>query len=301
MLILMLYFNVDGPSSVTDQQQISFTEVRSLDLQSALFQWEDNSSSKKLPSATIVSGNINIQSKQSICPTTGKEKDKDAGMNAYHIEMHIILIYLFTLYPHFLSLPYNSLTYRSSRLNLKHVSLHKHDNDKFCCSFCRKQVKNFNKSLLCNLCSHSIHHKCTELPRYQIKALKKKLWKCPSGNNLPFHNVENTELLMPTKFNSLVDNDYTNSQLHDSDTKFLSELPVLEIFNSTYNQLSPQNDMDIDNHLTIENDFSFYNLHDFHKLCSNNVHNKGNALSFLHSNIRSYQKNIEQFETLLNQ
>ena len=59
--------------------------------------------------------------------------------------------------------------------------------------------------------------------------------------------------------------------------------------------------MDIDNHLTIKNNFSFYNLHDFHKLCSSNLYNKGNALSFLHSNIRSYQKNIEQFETLLNQ
>ena len=109
-----------------------------------------------------------------------------------------------------------------------------------------------------------------------------------------------TELLMPTKFDSLVDNDYTNSQLNDLETKFLSDLPALEIFNSTYNQLSPQNDMDIDNHLTIENGFSFYKLHDFHKLCSNNLHNKGNALPFLHSNTRSYQKNTEQFETLLN-
>ena len=200
-----------------------------------------------------------------------------------------------------LSLSYNSLTIRKSKQNLKHVSLHKHDTKKFCCSTCTKQVKNLNKSLFCNLCSHYIHHKCTELPKYHIKRLNKKLWKCLTCNNFSFQNVENTEFLMLNNFNSLVDNDYTNSQLNDLDTRFLSELPALEIFQSIHNQLSSQNDMDIDNHLTIKNNFSFYNLHDFHKLCSNNLYNKSNALSFLHSNIRSYQKNIEQLETLLDQ
>ena len=150
------------------------------------------------------------------------------------------------------SLSYNSLTYRPFRPNLRHVSLHKHDNNKFCCSVCTKQVKNFNKSLFCNLCSHYIHHKCTELPRHQIKRLNKKLWKCPSCNNFPFQDVQNTEFIMLTKFNSIIDSDYKNSQLNDLDTKFLSELPALEIFNSTHNQLSSQNDMDMDNHLTVK-------------------------------------------------
>ena len=83
--------------------------------------------------------------------------------------------------------------------------------------------------------------------------------------------------------NDLVRNPSVTVQLNDLDTKFLSELPALEIFHSIHNQLSPQNDMDIDNHLTMKNNFSFYNFI-FYKLCSNKLHNKGNALSLLHSN-----------------
>ena len=71
----------------------------------------------------------------------------------------------------------------------------------------------------------------------------------------------------------------------DDNYDILEKLELCEL-NSSHHQLN--NELDIDENLTLKNNFKHYTTHDFHKLLKRKeISNVGNCFSVLHTNISS--------------
>ncbi|XP_057290861.1 uncharacterized protein LOC130613549 [Hydractinia symbiolongicarpus] len=148
------------------------------------------------------------------------------------------------------------------------------------CDFCNKNIKCVNSTVTCSTGKHKVHLKCANLNKTKLKSINIKNWICSNCNSFPFNDMD-SEQLFNLMYNSSLDK-YDNSYLINKNLDDLLNLPKLEI--------EHPNNIGRDDASSSVLNFNYYSLEDFHKLTQSKQLNA--ALSFLHTNIRSYQKNI---------
>ena len=154
----------------------------------------------------------------------------------------------------------------------------------------------------CNQCRCIIHKKCCNLGQYYMLSKKNtlKTWNCfiCQKDNFPFMDMDDIDFLEGS-FNSNFDSVCQNQNKIEKDDNYdiLEKLELCEL-NSSHHQLN--NELDIDENLTLKNNFKYYKTHDFHKLLKRKeISNVGNCFSVLHTNISSLQCNFSKLELLL--
>ena len=155
------------------------------------------------------------------------------------------------------------------------------------CSICnRKHTKNkTNKGILCNLCKHIVHRKCSGIPLNELLLNKASIlenWACMTcmKDMLPFTSLEQDDLFKLT-FNSNVNcrcKVSSNSISRDNRFRFTK---ILE--NSNHN-FGPDPDNILVESLELKPIFDYYTPHEFHKLIQK-LPNAPKRFSLLHSNI----------------
>ena len=127
-----------------------------------------------------------------------------------------------------------------------------------------------------------------------------KTWNCfiCQKDNFRFMDMDDIDFLEGS-FNSNFDCVCQNQNKIEKDDNYdiLEKLELCEL-NSSHHQLN--NELDIDENLTLKNNFKHYTTHDFHKLLKRKeMSNVENCFSVLHTNISSLQCNFSKLELLL--
>ncbi|XP_057299070.1 uncharacterized protein LOC130629748 [Hydractinia symbiolongicarpus] len=136
---------------------------------------------------------------------------------------------------------------------------------------------------------HYIHQRCANITYKNKKKLNLKLWSCDDCSSLSFKEITNDELTNFT-YNSLL-NCRCQSKLniyHTNQFDNLLNLPVLTIDNPISGNSS----------VPFVHNFKYYTTHEFHKP-SMKANMNSNNLSILHTNIRSFAKNINNLCNLV--
>ena len=170
------------------------------------------------------------------------------------------------------------------------------------CSICQRKNKQIKKGIPCNQCRCKIHKKCCNLGQYYMLNKKNtlKTWNCfiCQKDNFPFMDTDDIDFLegsFKSNFDCVCQNQ--NKIEKDDNYDILEKLELCEL-NSSHHQLN--NELDIDENLTLKNNFKYHTTHDFHKLLKRKeISNIGNCFSVLHTNISSLQCNFSKLELLL--
>ena len=182
----------------------------------------------------------------------------------------------------------------NSIINLSFNSCHTISKPKLCFK-CHVQIKDhLTNSIYCNSGKHHLHLKCASLNKTKVKSVNTGLWNCNDCNPFPFIDLNNIDLNIDTNFNSL-SMPMISKVIHyktDNSFDFFKKLPKLEIGPPSN---SPEDNDEADTLSSL--DFEYYNLCDFEKMTKNNSQDK--SMSIIHTNIRSYSKNMQSFMILL--
>ena len=167
------------------------------------------------------------------------------------------------------------------------------------CNKCNLIIKDSkNNSIYCNSSRHYIHLKCASLNKTKLKGINPKLWNCDDCNPFPFVNLDNAEFNLGNNFNSLsMPSSKVIQYKVDNSFDFFKKLPKLDISNPLPEEKSMASDKDDTNMHNII-DFEYNDLNKFNKTFDTTI--KENSISFFHTNIRSYSKNMLSLEVLLN-
>ena len=170
------------------------------------------------------------------------------------------------------------------------------------CSLCIRKVKPTQNGIVCCICSHLVHLKCSNLTSKEVYELSsgslQTEWACYAclSSNFPFKNIDDfSELNFNSNFNC------SCRKLKSSFSRISNpeSLPSLQIFTTNNNVLLPNANSDPDNELPFEPNFKYYSLHQFHKFIKLNASISHNSFSVFHTNIRSLKFNFEDLTYLL--
>lgn len=151
----------------------------------------------------------------------------------------------------------------------------------FPCSICNKEVKEGSDAVFCDFCKQWVHHRCSQLTRSDFKSLVNsqdaEVWSCLRCNCeiLPFNQ-----------------NDHVDEQ-----EKIFNQPTKFKEFFSDMNSASDNDDTDPNQHPDGQCGFlkcRYYDVPEFKSLTSSK-----NFFSFLHLNISSITKHLDDLESLL--
>ena len=145
------------------------------------------------------------------------------------------------------------------------------------------QMITTNKFIYCQLGNHPhpFHLSCTDIP--DKSQLNYKIWSCKDCLNFPFSNLDDV----------LLDDILNSNHVYKTKNKTIS-------FEDNFEQFKHLDKLNINLDSNNSNDellnFEYYQIDDFIKMKQSL---DTNILSLLHSNIRSFNKNIDSFADLL--
>ena len=165
------------------------------------------------------------------------------------------------------------------------------------CTLCLKQTYSNCRAIKCVICLAWFHLKCSKLSRFDFNYISthQSYWICIQCNSsiFPFFDLT-TDDLLKLSFNS------NSSCLCSSriDSLKLDSLPCFDIVTSL-SKIQTLNNIDIDQQLPNQTNFSYYSIHDFHDNSVIRSSKNNNSFSLLHCNIRSLVRNSDKLYSLL--
>ena len=152
------------------------------------------------------------------------------------------------------------------------------------CTECHKEI-NHKDQLKCKLGNHFIHKKCSNS---NLNDINHSTWSCKNCKLFPFDDLND---------NDLIENLITANQeqvKRRAKIKLINRIEELKTILPNIEIPDPMNDDPHDNPVI---NFNYYEINKLIKLTSNIK--QENHMSFFHSNIRSYDKNFDELDTLL--
>ena len=171
------------------------------------------------------------------------------------------------------------------------------------CNVCKKTNNKIDKPFVCKTCQTPIHKKCLGLGLSEIRNIKNSkteiYWECRTcmSDKFPFTAVEN-KVIVQNAFNSSFSCKCRRSCKHEiGRLEFVFKYRVNDNDHErSYGNIIDNNDA-ILHHFVLQPNFKYYDNHDFHKL-SKHLH-QTNDFSLFHTNICSFNANLENLETLI--
>ena len=143
----------------------------------------------------------------------------------------------------------------------------------------------YGNSVTCSISKHRLHIKCANLNKTKLKEINIKFWNCDSCDNFPFTDLTDYDL-QSLSFHSQRTPGFHSSQSFN----IFKDLPKLNMGYPTTQDFD-QGNADTQQSLN----FDYYKPRDFQELGSTLPNN----CSFLHTNIRSLNKNIDALSSLI--
>ena len=152
------------------------------------------------------------------------------------------------------------------------------------CSSCDKTI-NHNEKIQCKLGKHFLHKKCANLS--SPNNINRAIWSCKDCLRFPFHNLTDNHFHVETLTNEIEHNlnRIAKIKLHKKISELKMSLPKISVSDPS----SQDGEIDIN--------FNYYEINKFIQMSS--VLKQDENMSFLHTNIRSYNKNFDELTTIL--
>ena len=148
------------------------------------------------------------------------------------------------------------------------------------CSYCKRTIKESDKTLLCKLSKHYVHLSCERTVR-QNMTTESRVWSCTNCYVFPFDSLDQEDFL---EINSIFDDNVNHLNLQN-----LPLFDIPKVFANSINDFLSDSDSDVSEVC------KYYSVESFNKM----QEEKKNFLSVFHTNIRSLNKNFECLENFL--
>ncbi len=168
------------------------------------------------------------------------------------------------------------------------------------CYVCKKVTHATKNAIPCRQCQHLIHKRCANINTFNINDVETHLksWECSQCKSdlsslMPFSGIEN-DPLSSLSFNSNFSCKCQSAAVPVINYNHLDRLETCKLALKEYEKLYKS---DVEANLENNNNFDYYDNHDFHKLTNQLETNK--MSSIMHSNISSIRGNLENLQTLI--
>ena len=160
------------------------------------------------------------------------------------------------------------------------------------CPVCTNILKRKDTSIQCDLCDEWIHLKCSSLKKEEFNLLSQSetKWYCSICiiEILPFHNINNSELLLDNLgINCTNSNDF--AIIPNTSNDFIRECQKLSI-NSEDRPL-----IDEDDNFYTQINSKYYDILEFNQI----RHNRESSFNLIHTNLSSISKHHDDLEQTL--